>query len=136
MTPLLVALGAAVGAVVRFWVGHHLDGRTPWGTLLVNVAGSFVLGLVVGAQPSPDALALLGTGFCGGLTTYSAFAVQTRDQAQRPRGRCWGGVRRRDVRARRRCLRAGVLAVGFTGRPVKLGAGGQSFARQAPGLPV
>ena len=81
MTPLLVALGAAVGAVVRYWVGHHLDGRTPWGTLLVNVAGSFVLGLVVGANPSPDALALLGTGFCGGLTTYSAFAVRTRDQA-------------------------------------------------------
>jgi CrcB protein len=81
VTPLLVALGAAVGAVVRFWVGHHLDGHTPWGTLLVNVAGSFVLGLVVGANPSPDAIALLGTGFCGGLTTYSAFTVRTRDQA-------------------------------------------------------
>ena len=81
VTPLLVALGAAVGAVTRFWVGHHLDGRTPWGNLLVNVAGSFVLGLVVGSGASSDALALLGTGFCGGLTTYSAFAVQTRDQA-------------------------------------------------------
>ena len=49
VTPLLVALGAAVGAALRFWVGHHLDGRLPWGTLLVNVAGSFVLGLFVGA---------------------------------------------------------------------------------------
>jgi CrcB protein len=67
--------------MVRFWVAHHLDRRTPWGTLLVNVAGSFVLGLVVGAEASSAALALLGTGFCGGLTTYSAFAVQTRDQA-------------------------------------------------------
>lgn len=81
MTLLLVALGAAVGAATRFWVALHLDGRTPWGTLLVNVAGSFVLGLVVGAGAAPGAVALLGTGFCGGLTTYSAFAVQTRDQA-------------------------------------------------------
>jgi fluoride exporter len=82
VTPLLVALGAAIGAATRFWVAHHLDGRTPWGTLLVNVAGSLVLGAVVGASASADALALLGTGFCGGLTTYSAFAVQTRDQAR------------------------------------------------------
>ena len=77
MTPLLVALGAAVGATLRFWVAHHLDDRWPTGTLLVNVAGSFVLGLVVSAGASGDRLALLGTGFCGGFTTYSAFAVQT-----------------------------------------------------------
>ena len=82
MTPLLVAAGAALGATLRFWVGHHLDGRSPWGTLLVNAAGSFVLGLLVGADPSAHALALLGTGLCGGLTTYSAFAVQTRDQGR------------------------------------------------------
>ena len=86
MTALLVALGAALGAMTRFWVGHHLDGghhlqgRTPWGPLLVNVVGSFVLGLVVGTDPSPELLALFGAGYCGGLTTYSAFAVQTRDQ--------------------------------------------------------
>jgi CrcB protein len=82
VTPILVALGAGAGATLRFWVAHHLDGRFPRGTLLVNVSGSFVLGLLVGAAASPDALALLGTGFCGGLTTYSAFAVQTRDQAR------------------------------------------------------
>lgn len=82
MTPLLVAAGAALGAALRFWVAHHLDDRTPWGTLVVNVAGSFVLGLLVGGGPSPHAVALLGTGFCGGLTTYSAFAVQTRDQGR------------------------------------------------------
>lgn len=82
MTPILVAFGAGVGATLRFWVAHHLDGRFPRGTLLVNVAGSFVLGLLVGAAASPEALALLGTGLCGGLTTYSAFAVQTRDQAR------------------------------------------------------
>ena len=117
MTPLLVAAGAGLGALLRFWVAHHLDGRTPWGTLLVNVAGSFVLGLVVGAQPSPGALALLGTGFCGGLTTYSAFAVQTRDQARRgvPRG----GVRRRDRAARGRRLRAGVRDIRWLRRAVR-----------------
>ena len=82
MTPVLVALGAAFGATLRFWVSHHLDRRVHWGTLLVNVAGSFVLGLVVGASPSSSALALLGTGLCGGLTTYSAFAVQTRDRTR------------------------------------------------------
>jgi fluoride exporter len=80
VTPLLVAIGAAAGATLRFHVAHRLDGRFPRGTLLVNVAGSFVLGLLVGGYVSTDGLALLGTGFCGGLTTYSAFAVQTRDR--------------------------------------------------------
>ena len=82
MTPLLVAAGAALGATLRFWVAHHLDARTPWGTLAVNVVGSFLLGLLVGSDPSTHALALVGTGFCGALTTYSAFAVQTRDQGR------------------------------------------------------
>ena len=82
MTPLLVAVGAAVGATLRFHVAHYLDGRFPRGTLLVNGAGSLALGLLFGAGISGDGLALLGTGFCGGLTTYSAFAVQTRDQGR------------------------------------------------------
>lgn len=78
MTPLLVALGAAVGAPLRFWLATHLDQeRFPRGTLLVNVAGSLLLGALVGAGPSAHVLAVLGTGFCGGFTTYSAFAVQT-----------------------------------------------------------
>jgi CrcB protein len=91
VTPLLVAVGAAIGATLRFWVGHHLDDRWPIGTLMVNVAGSFVLGLVVGASPSESAVALVGTGFCGGLTTYSAFAVQTRDRG-RARGTAYAVV--------------------------------------------
>lgn len=85
MNLLLAGLGAAAGAVLRYLVGHHLDSRLRlhWGTLLVNVAGSFVLGWVVGRGTSGAALALLGTGFCGGLTTYSAFAVQTVDHPAR-----------------------------------------------------
>jgi CrcB protein len=80
VTPLLVALGAGVGAALRFLTAHHLDrhdGGFPWGTLIVNVLGSFVLGLCSGQALDGHALAFLGIGFCGGLTTYSAFAVQT-----------------------------------------------------------
>jgi CrcB protein len=78
VTPLLVALGAAVGAPLRYLIASSFDSeRFPWGTLVVNVAGSFLLGLFVAADMSDHWLALLGTGFCGGFTTYSAFAVQT-----------------------------------------------------------
>jgi CrcB protein len=77
MTLALVALGAAVGAPLRHLAGHHLDRRLPWGILLVNLTGSFLLGLLVALGPTGSALALVGTGFCGGLTTYSTFAVQT-----------------------------------------------------------
>jgi len=75
---LLVALGAAIGAPLRFAVATRLDEeRFPRGTALVNIVGSFLLGLFVAAGATGHWLALLGTGFCGGLTTYSAFAVQT-----------------------------------------------------------
>lgn len=78
MTILLVALGAAVGAVLRYLAGHWFDDdRFPAGTLVVNVAGSFLLGAFSAMVLSGSLFALIGTGFCGGLTTYSAFAVQT-----------------------------------------------------------
>jgi CrcB protein len=85
VSALLVALGAAVGAPLRFAVGLWLDRRLHWGTLAVNLVGSFVLGILVGAAVEGHWLALLGTGFCGGLTTYSAFAVQA-VQGGRSRG--------------------------------------------------
>ncbi len=83
MTWLLVAAGAAVGAPLRYVAGHLLDGRLPRGTILVNWVGSFLLGWFSGVGLTGDALALLGVGFCGGLTTYSAFAVQTHDRGPR-----------------------------------------------------
>ena len=86
MTALLVAVGGAVGAVLRFLAGHRWDRDLPAGTLLVNVAGSFLLGVFSALSLDRDALALLGTGFCGGLTTYSAFAVQTHALGGRRRG--------------------------------------------------
>lgn len=77
MTLVLVALGAALGAPLRFALGHLLDDDWPWGTLVVNVLGSGLLGLFTGLGLTGHPLALLGTGFCGGLTTYSSFAVQS-----------------------------------------------------------
>jgi fluoride exporter len=76
MTALMVAVGAAVGAPLRFLAGHWLDRHVHWGTLLVNLVGSFVLGALVGGDVNGEALALLGTGFCGGLTTYSTLALE------------------------------------------------------------
>lgn len=83
MTGLLVAFGAAVGAPARLLSAHLLDGRrSPLhaGTLLVNLLGSALLGWLVGHGVEGHPLALLGTGFCGAFTTYSAVAVQSVDR--------------------------------------------------------
>ena len=85
MSVLLVAVGAALGAPLRYAAGHFLDrdhGGLPWGTILVNVAGSFLLGLCTGLALSGATYALLGTGFSGALTTLSAFAVQSHDRGR------------------------------------------------------
>jgi len=79
VTVLLVALGAAVGAPLRYATAHLLDGRVHLGTIAVNVVGSFLLGLFSALALTGVELALFGTGFCGALTTYSAFAVHTHD---------------------------------------------------------
>ena len=77
MTPLLVAAGALVGAPLRLFANRWAsrDGGDPAaGTLAVNVAGSAVLGFVLGEASVPSwVVALVGTGFCGTLTTFSTF---------------------------------------------------------------
>ncbi|GAA2191392.1 fluoride efflux transporter CrcB [Micromonospora lupini] len=86
MSVLLIALGAAVGAPLRYLTDRAVQSRHdsafPWGTLTVNVFGSLLLGVLVGAPVGPAAGALLGTGFCGALTTYSTFSYETLRLAQ------------------------------------------------------
>jgi CrcB protein len=79
VTPLLVLVGALVGAPLRLLaiVLAERGGRDPAvGTLVVNVAGSALLGVVLGATAVPGwVVALVGTGFCGTLTTFSTFGA-------------------------------------------------------------
>lgn len=81
MSLLLVMLGAAVGAPCRWWLDRFVQTRHdsvfPWGTFLINVLGSLLLGLVLGARVSHEMALLLGTGFCGGFTTFSTFGFET-----------------------------------------------------------
>jgi CrcB protein len=82
---LAVLAGGMLGAPTRYLADRLIQVRHdtvfPWGTFVVNVSGSAVLGFLLGAQthlglPSV-AFALLGTGFCGGLTTFSTFGYET-----------------------------------------------------------
>ena len=76
---------AAIGAATRYLLDGFVQDRTrgelPWGTCVVNISGSFVLGLLSGlalyhAFPA-DAKLVLGTGFCGAYTTFSTFTFET-----------------------------------------------------------
>ena len=84
MSPLvLVAIGLAggVGAISRFLLDGAVAGRVgrdfPYGTLTVNVLGSLVLGVIVGAAVRGDAYDLAGTGLLGSFTTFSTWALES-----------------------------------------------------------
>lgn len=79
---LLVALGAAVGAPMRYWIDRTVrvrhDTVYPWGTLAVNLIASLLLGGLGGAAShiSAEISTLIGIGFCGTLSTYSTFSYE------------------------------------------------------------
>ncbi|HEY2506522.1 MAG TPA: fluoride efflux transporter CrcB [Streptosporangiaceae bacterium] len=85
MTILAVLAGGMLGAPARYLADRAVQARHdsvfPWGTFAVNMIGSAILGFLLGAQRHlglpPAAFALLGTGFCGGLTTFSTFGYET-----------------------------------------------------------
>ncbi|UAK32833.1 fluoride efflux transporter CrcB [Nocardia asteroides] len=83
MNVLLVLVGGAIGAPLRYLIDRAVQDRRdslfPWGTFLVNLLGCLVLGTLAGAGTAlPSSLfVLLGTGFCGALTTYSTFGYET-----------------------------------------------------------
>ncbi|MCW2878469.1 MAG: chromosome condensation protein CrcB [Sphaerisporangium sp.] len=81
MIALLVAAGAAVGAPLRYLTDRAVQARHdaafPFGTLTVNVAGSALLGFLAALPAGEGVMALLGSGFCGALTTYSTFGYET-----------------------------------------------------------
>lgn len=86
MTLLYIAAGGAAGSVARYALSAVIQQRAagpfPIGTLVVNVSGSFLLGLIMRyalATPalSPEVRALLTVGFCGGFTTFSTFSYET-----------------------------------------------------------
>ena len=93
MTPLLVVLGAMAGAPLRLFAERLAASRrgagSVAGTLAVNVAGSALFGFLLGLAEVPGwALALVGTGFCGTLTTFSTFGAElVRLAGQGRRGR-------------------------------------------------
>ena len=83
---MLVCIGAATGGAARYWTSNivykYFPVTMPFGTLAVNVIGSFIIGFVMfyldgNELISPQMRILLTTGFCGGLTTFSTFSFET-----------------------------------------------------------
>lgn len=88
---LMVGIGGFLGSVIRFWVGGFIGNRWgsrfPYGTFVVNVTGSFLIGLTVTflaerAHWNPNLRYLIPIGFIGGYTTFSTFAYETFQNVQ------------------------------------------------------
>jgi CrcB protein len=89
---LLIALGSAIGGVARYWLSGLVATRVgelfPWGTLVVNIVGSAVIGLLAGLHDSArvplsaDVRGFLMIGIMGGFTTFSSFSLQTLQRLQ------------------------------------------------------
>ncbi|CAK0748880.1 Fluoride-specific ion channel FluC [Azospirillaceae bacterium] len=93
MTYLLVALGSAVGGTLRYWlsgqIANWIGQSFPWGTLVINVSGSFIIGFFATLTGTDGRVFVPGewrqfvmVGICGGYTTFSSFSYQTLTLAQ------------------------------------------------------
>jgi len=93
LTWVAVAAGGALGSLARYWMTGAMAALTgprfPYGTLLINILGSFVIGAVAGVTLTPDRMGMhpdvrifLMVGICGGFTTFSAFSLQTLELLQ------------------------------------------------------
>ena len=125
-----VALGGALGSMARFWMGGAVAGwlgpSYPWGTIFINIIGSFAIGFYAvlsgpfGAAPgSFNARTFVLVGLCGGFTSFSAFSLQTFELAQQQR---WWGA-------------AGNVAISVVACLVSVWAG-VAFARVFGGPPI
>ena len=90
MNYLWIGLGSALGGMARYGcsglAARYIGASFPWGTLIVNVSGSLVIGFLAALAAadgrlliSPDARAFLMIGVCGGFTTFSAFSIESLD---------------------------------------------------------
>jgi CrcB protein len=83
---LMVAIGGALGSVLRFWVGTYISGRMetrfPYGTLVINITASFLIGFIITiltnrTEWNPNWRYLIPIGFIGGYSTFSTFEYET-----------------------------------------------------------
>ncbi len=88
LTYFWIGIGSALGGMGRYWcsgvIAHAFGETFPWGTIIVNVSGSLVIGFLATLMSPdgrllvpPDARAFLTIGLCGGYTTFSSFSLQT-----------------------------------------------------------
>lgn len=88
LTTLWIALGGAIGSTARYWFNLWMTARfgeaLPWGTIIINITGSFAIGLFAAlTEPggrltvAPDVRTFFLVGICGGYTTFSSFSLQT-----------------------------------------------------------
>lgn len=76
-----IGIGGGIGSLCRYaaarWAGNRFESVFPWGTLMVNAAGALLLGVLQGSSLDAIWMLLLGTGFLGGMTTFSTWMLES-----------------------------------------------------------